>query len=363
MPEDPGATRVLADALVAAQRWDRALEVISSGLAADPGDARLQGLLVRTLRAQGRQPEAVQAARALLTLDPDDPYALRLATLVLLDVGWVDEAVGLAGRAVARDPANPANHLALSRAWAQSRRPGALGRQLAAAREAARLDPNSPDAQIQVGVALAADADVAGARAAYREALRLDPGNAAALNNLAVIELQSGSPDSAARHLAAALAADPHGGVARRNLDAVAVRVLRRAGWWLAVAPVPAVLAASGGYATAARVLALLAALGLPLVVARWWRALTPGQRRHLRGLPRRIRWTSWVWPVVAGLVGTLGLAAAALTPGQVSPDVAGGYLVAVGFLAGFRALAAILRPSWRSEVAGRWDRLTGQHG
>ncbi len=356
----------LADALVAAQRWDSALQAISPALAADPGDTRMLGLLVRTLRALGRRREAVDAAQRLLTQSPNDPYALRLATLVLLDVGWVDEAIGLAGRAVALDPTNAANHLALSRAWAPSTRPGASRRQLAAAREAVLLDPNSPDAQVQIGVALAAEADVEAARAAYRNALELDPGNSAALNNLAVLDLQSGAHDAAARNLAAALAADPQGAVARRNLDVVAIRVLRRVGWWLLLAPVPGLVAAATGRAMVARLLAVAAMLGLPLVVLGWWRALTPGQRTTLRSLPRRVRASTWVWPAVTAVLGGVAVLATLLVPLRLTDAMLTAYLVVVGYLMLFRFIAAIMRPSWQAEMSARWDRWRrafGQRG
>ena len=117
----------LPEALVAAQRWDAARAALGEALAASPDDPRLLGLLVRTLRAQGSRQEALDASQRMLAISPQDPYALRLATLVLLDVGWVDEAIGLAVRAVEVDPGNAANHLALSRAWAESARPEALG--------------------------------------------------------------------------------------------------------------------------------------------------------------------------------------------------------------------------------------------
>lgn len=354
IPADP---YTLPEALVAAQRWDAALQAITPALAADPQDARLLGLLLRTLRGLGRRRDAIDAAQRLLTLTPDDPYALRLATLALLDVGWVDEAIGLAARAVALDPHNAANHLALSRAWAQSPRPESVRNQLAAAREAVLLDPGSPDAQVQIGVALAAAADIDAARAAYRCALQLDPGNSAALNNLAVLDLQAGAHDAAARHLAAALAADPHGTVALRNLDAVAIRILRRVGWWLALSPIPALVAAAEGWTVPARVLGLLALLALPLLALSWWRALTPGQRTNLRSMPRRVRARSWVWPGVTAVVGAWALGNALLRPDRVSWALVAGYLVVIGYLALFRFIAAVVRPSWRAELAARWSR------
>jgi Flp pilus assembly protein TadD len=344
----------LVGALVSAQRWDAALQALAPALAADPGNPRLLGLLVRTLRGQGRRQEAVDAARRLLTVAPEDPYAFRLATLVLLDVGWVDEAIGLAVRAVTLDPHNAANHLALSRAWAQSGRPGAVRHQLAAAREAVLLEPNSPDAQVQIGAALAADADIEGARAAYRAALRLDPANPAALNNLAVLDLRSGDHAAAVRGLSAALTADPQDAVARRNLDTVALRTLRRLGWLLALAPVPALVAARLGQPGLSRVLAVAVLLGVPVAVIGFLRALSPGQRRALRDLPHRLRWWSWVWPAAAAAAGGWALATTLVAPAGVSGTDVIAYLLVVGALAMFRVLTVLLRPSWRAEAAAR---------
>lgn len=357
--DEPGSEALeLVSALVAAQRWDSALPALSSALAQQPDDPALLCLLVRTLRGLGRSEQAVTAAQQLLTVTPDDPYALRLATLVLLDVGWVDEAIGLAARAVSRDPSSAANHLALSRAWAQSSRPGAVDRQLGSARDAVLLDPSSSDAQVQIGTALAASAEPAAARAAYLEALRLDPGNSAALNNLAVLDLQAGAPDAAARHLAAALATDPHGAVPRRNLDAVSLRVLRRVGWWLLLAPVPALVAAALGAPVAMWALAAIAVLGLPLLASRWWSALTPGQRQHLRGLPGRVRWHTWLWPATSAVLGSFALLLVVASGPAVPGPVLTGYLVVVAYVALLRLVSAVLRPSWRAEMAARWDRV-----
>lgn len=351
MRPDPYA---VPEALVAAQRWDSARSAIGEALAANPDDPRLVGLLVRTLRAQGARQEALDASQRLLALTPQDPYALRLATLACLDVGWVDEAIGLAGRAVARDPGNAANHLALSRAWASSSRPDAVAHQLASAREAVLLEPNSVDAQIQIGAALAAEGDVPAARAAYLEALRRDPGNTAALNNLAVLEMQSGSSAEAARYLAAALAANPQGITARRNLDALAVLVARRAGRWMLVAPFPGLVAAAVGLDPLARVLGVLALVLLPAIGWRWWRALTRGQRTALRGVLRRTRARTWVWPVIAGLVGGSAVVMAVGFPESVTSSMVAGYLLVMAYLLLVGALVGTPVRVLRARAASR---------
>lgn len=353
--DDPYA---LPEMLVAAERWDAALDALSGALARNPEDPRLLGMLVRTLRALGRRQDALDAAQRLLAIAEQDPYAFRMATLVLLDVGWVDEAIGLAARAVQLDPANAANHLALARAWAESPRRESVARQLAAAREAVMLAPNSADAHVQIGAALAADGDVRAARAAYLQALQIEPQHPAALNNLAVLDLWSGSPQEAARHLALALSAEPQGAIARRNLDALAIRVIRRVGWWALLAPIPAILATAAGQASAARLLAALAVLGLPLVVARWWHRLTVGQRTHLRTLHRRVRRRRWIWPVGAMVVGLAGLVAAALAAPEQGRGVAVAYGAVAAAVAAIRGIAVSLRRGAGQDVIGRLDRL-----
>lgn len=364
-PDDP---YTLVETLVGAGRWEAALPAISGELAHRPGDQRLLALLLRTLRGLGRSQEAVNAAQQLLTVTPNDPYALRLATLALLDVGWVDEAIGLAGRAVNLDPANAANHLALARAWAASPRRDSVNQQLRAAREAVLLAPNSCDAQVQIGVALAATGDAAAAREAYLSALRIDPQHAAALNNLAVLDLRAGATSQATKSLAAALAADPQGVAARRNLDAAAIRVLRRMSWWALLAPVPALFAGALGWAWVALGLALAALLIPPLVGLRSWQRLAAGQRTYLRTLPRRARRMTLAWPLMGMAVGAMGLALAVLAAPLLGSAAAwralAGYCLILGVAVVLRAtvLAAHAGPQrFAADLRIRWNRLTGR--
>ncbi len=357
MTDEPDAA-ALAEAQAAAGQWESALATAAAGLARSPEEPRLLAVLLRVLRAQRRHGEAVDVAQRLLVVAPSEPYAYRLAMLALLDVQWVDEAIGLAVRAVQLDPGNAVNHLSVARAWAQSSRPEAPARQLAAARQAVVLGPHSPDAHVQVGAAWAANGQPAAARAAYQEALRLDPQNAAALNNLAVLDLRAGRPGSAARYLADALAVDPQDGTALHNLDAVAVRVVRRLAWWMALSPVPGLACSASGAVGAGRVLALASVLGAPVTVARAWRALTDGQRTHLRGLPRRVRTSSWLWPLFAAVAGGWAVVAATVGPPMATAGSARGYAVVLACAALLRVLTVLVRPSARAEVAGWGERM-----
>ena len=113
----------------------------------------------------------------LLTATPDDSVraAAGDARAAGRRLGGRGDRAGHA-RGRARSRTSPPTTWPCRAPGQQSARPEAISRQLEAAREAVLLDPVSPDAQVQIGTALAANGEPAAARAAYREALRLDPG-------------------------------------------------------------------------------------------------------------------------------------------------------------------------------------------
>ena len=154
--------------------------------------------------------------------------------------------------------------------------------------------------------------------------------------------------------LAAALAANPQGVAARRNLDTLAVVIARRAGRWLLLAPVPALVAAASGYDLAARVLALLAVAGIPVAGVRWWRALSAGQRRAMRGLTRRVRPAAWAWPVGSAVVGGWALVRAGVWPEWVTMGQLVIYLLVMMTLIMVRAASSTPLRTRRARAARR---------
>jgi Flp pilus assembly protein TadD len=92
-------------------------------------------------------------------------------------------------------------------------------------REAAGLDRSSAPAHYNLGTALMALGDVAGACAAYRVALDTDPGFAAAHANLGLALLEAGEVDGAAQSLRQAIAIEPEARAARSGL---AIALIRR---------------------------------------------------------------------------------------------------------------------------------------
>jgi FtsH-binding integral membrane protein len=113
-------------------------------------------------------------------------------------------------------------------------------------------------------------------------------------------------------------------------------------------------VAAAAGFDLLARVLAVLALALLPAVWVRWWRALTGGQRQALRGLPRRVRARTWVWPVVAALVGGSAVAVEVFGPSAVTTTVVVGYLLVMTYLLLVGALVSTPARVLRARAAGR---------
>ena len=231
------------------RRWDAALPLLTSALAAQPDDPRPAGAAGphaaragphRRRPIAGCPPAAHRDARTTPTRCGWRRWSCSMSA------GWT-RPIGLAARAVAREPNVAANHLALSRAWAQSSRAGSRrppARRRPGRRSCWTRPARTPTSRSAPRWPRTPSRPQPGRPTTRR--LRLDPGNSAALNNLAVLDLQAGCTRT--RPLGTwppRWPLDPHGTVPRRNLDAVAIRVVRRVGWWMLLAPVPALIAAA----------------------------------------------------------------------------------------------------------------------
>ena len=157
------------------------------------------------------------------------PGALRRLPLVLC-AGAAACAMALESRAYAaafRDEKalwsfaverNPRAWLArnnLGKALLEERRAGEAAVQF---REAARLEPDSPEAHANLGNCLAAEGLAAEAREEYAAALRIDPGFAGAHYNLGLSLLRSGLMDQASGEFLATLRLDPRHAQAHNSL-------------------------------------------------------------------------------------------------------------------------------------------------
>jgi Flp pilus assembly protein TadD len=139
--------------------------------------------------------------------------ALLLATVARNRV-WADEATLWAG-AAARYPSS-------ARAWYGYGDALRLARRFREAEpayvRAAELNPDDPNARINLGIVRAESGDDAGARTAWQEVLRAHPGNCDASNNLGTLASRAGDLEAAASRYASTLRACPRDPQAHLNL-------------------------------------------------------------------------------------------------------------------------------------------------
>jgi len=283
-----------ARALLDVGRPGEALRLLSAHVASVPDDA---AALCLTALCQLRldQPEAAeQAASAAARLTPQDEWPHRLRSCALRELGRIREAVAAAREAVRLAPDAWEPHVELATALLATR--WQKRQAYPVAKRAVELAPEEANAHVALGVACSARGRRREERAAYLRALELDPGHVLALNNLAATDVDRGRPDRGLGLLVTALRGNPHEPVLRDNLDALAVWVLVRVliakvigGLVLGVLLVNEEVGAVPAWwprTLTGLVVILLCDGGTWLVVRR----LPAGVRRHLRGLPRRLR-------------------------------------------------------------------------
>jgi tetratricopeptide (TPR) repeat protein len=154
----------------------------------------------------GRFDQAEAIYRAVLRHDPDEPAALHLLGLLLLDRGEPAESVVLITRSLALRPGVALALTALARAH---RACGNAEAAVEAARHAADLDPALPDAHRELGCALFAQQDYAGAIEPLRHATEMTPGSIEARTALAATLTRCKQYEAAAEAWQAALALKP----------------------------------------------------------------------------------------------------------------------------------------------------------
>ncbi len=227
-PRDPGATLLAAEAALAADLPERALEYLSTHLEAVPGSRRGSLLLAQARAALGELEEAEQVLEALLSAEHPAADVSRALGSVRLLQGDVDGAVDLLRRVVETSPDDPDLRVQLAKALMQKGDSAAAVQELAAAlarqpdhvsallervRLAAAEDdpqsglraadaflaqhPDNPYALIAAAAARARVGDHGGARTALELALAIDPGFVDAGLNLARLELADGNSDAA----------------------------------------------------------------------------------------------------------------------------------------------------------------------
>ncbi len=203
--------------------------------------------------------DAEQLYRGVLRREPGHVQALFNLGLIRLRQGGLDEAIGLLGRAVERNPNFPEAHNALGIALRLADR----GQEaLAHYRAALAIRPNYAEVENNIGLALQSLDRYEEAVAHYRRALELRTDYAEAAHNMATALRQLQRYEEAAAHFRKSLAVRPNSAETHNNLGAVLQLLARHdealSAYEQAVAIKPDLAEAHHGRGTALRTLGRL---------------------------------------------------------------------------------------------------------
>lgn len=135
------------------REYDESIHLFGRVLRLAPGDTAAAHARARVLSWSGRLGEAEEAYWNLLAADPDDREAMRGLARVASWRGDLTTGEELWRRAIAAEPGSAEARMGLSQVLRWRGRPGAA---LEEAQEAARLDPENRDVQLQLAWAEAA---------------------------------------------------------------------------------------------------------------------------------------------------------------------------------------------------------------
>ena len=213
-PDDAELGMLLAESLRAAGRDDEAVEVLEKARAAGGGSSADVALGEVALQ-RGDAAAAVDAFERGVAADKRDPDTWRRLATARAEAGDLDGAVQSLERAVQLAPERADWQAALG---AELMRTGRAEEARSRYARAIVLDPGTVDhrcGDAEAAIALGLEDE---ARSALADALRIDPGHARARAILGGLELDAGRPDLAKEELAAAVEGSPEDAGFQRSL-------------------------------------------------------------------------------------------------------------------------------------------------
>jgi tetratricopeptide (TPR) repeat protein len=181
--------------------YDKALDYLSAALKFDPKDAMTHDALARTWRDSGFPHVGVGDASRAIYYAPKSAATRNTLGTLFQAMGRRDEARTQYEIAARLDPLAGYVQNNLCYGWILE---GDASRALQACRRALSLDPESPTAHNNAGLAHAMAGDLTAARASFAHA-----GRAAAAYNSGIVNLATQNWDGASKDFLDALAADP----------------------------------------------------------------------------------------------------------------------------------------------------------
>lgn len=174
------------------------------------GNSSIDVYLAQALVAASRFDEALRLLEPLRERQPDDYRLAQIAVRALNGLGRGDEAVSVLRSAVAAAPGEPPPYLALADLLSEQKREGEA---LEVLDDAARRFPKDPSVPFQRGAVYERAGEMTRAEAAFRDVLKLDPDHAPALNYLGYMFAERGVRlDEALTLIERALSVDPDNG-------------------------------------------------------------------------------------------------------------------------------------------------------
>jgi tetratricopeptide (TPR) repeat protein len=220
-----------AEDLCGLHRYAEAVSVLSTALASRPDDAHTWCVLARAKLGTEDFQGALEAAGRAVSLQPDEEWPHRLASIALSRLGQPQQALAAALEAVRLAPMLWQTHARVAGTSLALRMPDQA--QLAA-NKAVELAPLEPDTWTTLGSVAFARGHRKEATQAYRQALSLDPENTNAHDGLARVALKNGrlaNPQglaAAASGFATSVRVDPRSKTSRASLEIVLRAFLAR---------------------------------------------------------------------------------------------------------------------------------------
>ncbi|MGD8398521.1 MAG: tetratricopeptide repeat protein [Anaerolineae bacterium] len=204
--------------LINLKKYEKAIEEARRGIAHEPEDAELHGLLAWALCMHGEVDAAEQPARRALALAPGDADAHSTLGLVLLAMGRPEEARPHHEGAVALRPTSADFHARVAACYLEE---GNWEATVEKADDALRFNPRLVQALALKGSALHKLRDLDQAEAVLKEALAIEPRRADLHGRIGHVYMLRGELQEAFHHLRYAVRLDPTDEKHRMNLARV----------------------------------------------------------------------------------------------------------------------------------------------
>ncbi|HEV2345459.1 MAG TPA: tetratricopeptide repeat protein [Actinocrinis sp.] len=267
-----GADLARAQRLLALKRTGEALAIVTVVLSSQPDDPAALRLAARCQSALGSNAEALRTAKAAVAADPHSEHGYRILAEVLRRTKSHKAAAEAAAEAVRLAPEEWRAHLTQAQCLLRVDPNAALK----AAERACELAPQSADTHYVRGAILRTLRKKEEARAAYRQALAINPQHAQAHGALAILDQSRWGWGGSLRGFRRALSIDPQQRTLRLNLESVILRRLWRLGW---LAVIGMQIVSGSAESSSGHEVRVTAVVADAVLVAATWALLWPNRR------------------------------------------------------------------------------------